>query len=88
MNSMRINFELPAAVVSQAGLNTVSLNADVKKMFAVFLYEHKRISLSKACEVGGMSQWEFYEMNKQLGVSLHYSKKDFNSDLGKLSKRL
>ena len=85
MNSMRINFELPAAVVSQAGLNPDSLSDEVKKMVAVFLYEHKRISLSKACEVGCMSQWEFFEMNKQLGISLNYSKSDFNTDLEKLS---
>jgi len=85
MNSMRINFELPAAVVSQAGLNPGSLSDEVKKMVAVFLYEHKRISLSKACEVGCMSQWEFFEMNKQLGISLNYSKSDFNTDLEKLS---
>ena len=82
---MRINFELPAAVVSQAGLNPGSLSDEVKKMVAVFLYEHKRISLSKACEVGCMSQWEFFEMNKQLGISLNYSKSDFNTDLEKLS---
>lgn len=82
---MRINFELPASVVSQAGLNPGSLSDEVKKMVAVFLYEHNRISLSKACEVGGMSQWEFFEMNKHLGVSLHYSKNDLNTDLEKLS---
>ena len=82
---MRINFELPASVVSQAGLNSGSLSDEVKKMFAVFLYEHKRISLSKACEVGNMSQWEFFEMNKHLGVSLHYSKNDLNTDLEKLA---
>ena len=85
MNSMRINFELPASVVSQAGLNPGSLSDEVKKMVSVFLYEHNRISLSKACEVGGMSQWEFFEMNKHLGVSIHYSKKDFNTDLEKLA---
>jgi len=82
---MMINFELPATVVSQAGLNLGSLNDDVKKMVAVFLYEHKRISLSKACEAGGMSQWEFFEMNKHLGISLHYSESDFTTDLKKLS---
>ncbi len=85
MNSIRINFELPATVVSQAGLNPSTLSDEVKKMVAVFLYEHKRISLSKACEVGCMSQWEFFEMNKQLGISLNYSKSDFNADLEKLS---
>lgn len=85
MNNMRINFELPTAVISQAGLNPNSLSADVKKMLAVFLYEHKRISLSKACEVGAMSQWEFFEMNKQFGISLNYSKNDFTTDVEKLS---
>ena len=41
-------------------------------MFAIFLYEHKKISLSKACEIGGMSQWEFFEQ----GHSAANSKKE------------
>ncbi|MEO8230940.1 MAG: UPF0175 family protein [Ignavibacteriota bacterium] len=85
MNNMTINFELPANVITQAGLNPSSLSDEVKKIVLVFLYEHKRISLSKACEVSGMTQWEFFEMNKALGINLNYSKKDLNLDLEKLA---
>jgi hypothetical protein len=47
-------------------------------MFAMFLYEHKRISLSKACEIGGTSQWDFFEANRQLKIPIHYTQDDFN----------
>lgn len=54
-------------------------------MFALFLYEHKQISLSKACELGEFSQWEFFDMNKQLGISIPFSKEQLKQDMDRLS---
>ena len=57
MNTVSVKFELPTIVASQAGLNLENINQEVKLMFAMFLYEHKRISLSKACEIGGVKAY-------------------------------
>ena len=84
-NTLKVNFELPTTVVSQAGLNFDDISKDVKKMFAIFLYEHKHISLSKACEVGGFSQWEFFEMNRQFGIPMQYTQNDLKEDMKKLA---
>jgi predicted HTH domain antitoxin len=85
MNTLTVNFELPAALASQAGLNSDSISQDAKLMFAMFLYEHRRISLSKACEIGGISQWDFFEMNRRLGIPVHYTRDDLKKDMEKLS---
>ncbi len=85
MNSLSINFELPSTVASQAGLDPDTINQDVKMMFALFLYEHKRISLSKACEISGISHWEFFEMNKRLGIRMPYTQEDLKKDMEKLA---
>jgi len=85
MKTTNVEFELPTTIASQAGLDIYNINQDVKRLLAIFLYEHKRISLSKACEIGSMSHWEFFEMNRQLGIPFQYSEDDLKQDMEKLS---
>lgn len=85
MQQVRIEFELPALLASQAGLNLRDVSRDVKLMLALFLYEHRRISLGKACELGGISQWEFADMNRRLGIPLIYSAEDLAEDMERLA---
>jgi len=85
MNTLSVKFELPIIIASQVGLNFDNISRDVKQIFAMFLYEHKHISLSKACEVGGFSQWEFFEMNRQLSIPMHYTQNELERDMEKLS---
>jgi predicted HTH domain antitoxin len=80
MNTLNVKFKLPKNVVSQSGLDPNNINKDVKRILAIFLYKHKYISLSKACEIGDMTQWEFYETNKRLGIEILYSKEDLKKD--------
>ena len=85
MQQVHIEFELPALLASQAGLNLRNVSRDVKLMMALFLYEHQRISLEKACELGGISQWEFADMNCQLNIPFTYSARDLTEDMERLS---
>lgn len=85
MKSLHIEFELPALLANQVGLNEGNLNQQVRRMLALFLFEHKRISLGKACEIGNMSYWEFADLNRQLGIPFHYSQDDLAEDLTRLS---
>lgn len=84
MNTLNVHFDLPKIVALQAGLNADSISQEVKQMFTIFLYEHHRISLSKACELAGMSQWDFFEMNRQLGIPIQYTQNDLALDMEKL----
>jgi len=85
MNSTVINFELPTFLIQQLGLNTQAINQEVRRMVALFLYEHQRISLSKACEIGGFNLWEFFELNRQLAIELPYTVDDLDDDLARLA---
>ncbi len=84
MNTLNVCFDLPAIVAAQAGLNRDTISQDVKRFFTIFLYEHQLISLSKACELAGMSQWEFFEMNQQLDIPVRYTQDDLMQDMEKL----
>lgn len=85
MTSLRVEFEIPTLLASQAGLNIQNINQDVRLMFALFLYEHRRVSLGKACELGGINQWEFADLNRQLGIPGQYSNQDLSEDLERLA---
>jgi len=85
MNTLSVKFELPRIIASQVGFNFDNISKEVKQILALFLYEHKHISLSKACEIGGVSQWEFFEMNRQLSIPIHYTQNELENDLEKLS---
>ncbi len=86
MQNLRVEFEIPSLIASHAGLDTRNISQEVKRIFALFLYEHGRISLGKTCEIANISQWEFADMNRQLGISLPYSTDDLKEDMERLLK--
>ena len=53
-------------------------------MIALFLYERGKLSIGKVCELCGLSQWEFLELNKSYQIDLNYKDKDLDSDLKRL----
>jgi predicted HTH domain antitoxin len=85
MQNVPIQFELPELLISQTGLNSENISQEVRRILALFLYEHGRVSLGKACELGGMSLWEFAEMNQQLNIPIRYSDQQLQEDLTKLA---
>jgi predicted HTH domain antitoxin len=85
MNSLHVVFDFPISPAIEIGLTPETAGQEARKMLALFLYEHKRISLGKACELGGMSYWEFAERNRELGITIPYSDKDLQADLGHLA---
>lgn len=85
MKQVRVEFDLPALLASQAGLDLENLSQEARRLLALFLFEHGRLSLGKACEIGGMSYWEFADLNRQLGIPFRYSENDLQDDLLRLS---
>jgi hypothetical protein len=63
MENLHVEFELPTVLASQAGINLENPAPEIRKMVALFLYEHHRISLGKACGIGGFSHLELHEKN-------------------------
>ncbi len=85
MQNLRVEFEIPTLIASHAGLNVPNISQEVKRMLALFLYEHGRISLGKACEIANISQWEFADINRQLSITMPYSTENLKEDMKKLS---
>ncbi|WP_295456813.1 UPF0175 family protein [uncultured Thiodictyon sp.] len=84
MPNLHIELDLPAPVAAELGLTNMNAAGEVRRMLALFLYEHGRISLGKACELGGFSHWDFAEMNRELMIPMHYSTQDLADDLARL----
>ncbi|GEM_PF-2685639 len=57
MNALHIEFDLPSLLATQAGFNSENATAEVRRMLALFLYEHQRLSLGKALEMAEISYW-------------------------------
>lgn len=85
MKNLHVEFDIPATLASQVGLNSQNISKEIRSMLALFLYEHKQISLGKACEIGGINQWEFVELNRQLGIEIDYTQDDLLEDMERLS---
>ena len=85
MQTLHIELDMPLPVAAELGLNTTNAGQEIRRMLALFLYEHGRISLGKACELGGFSQWEFTEMNRELNIPMRYTAQDLHADLERLS---
>lgn len=84
MPDLRIELDMPAPVAAELGLTSANAASEVRRMLALFLYEHGRISRGKACELGSFSQWEFAEMNRELMIPIHYDALDLADDLARL----
>lgn len=84
MEMSTIQLQLPRHLLSQAGLSLHSLDEEVRQIIALFLYEQKRISLGKACELAGMTIWEFLEGNTRWEIPIAYNEDDLSADLERL----
>ena len=84
MPDLHIELDMPSPVAAELGLNSANAAGEVRRMLALFLYEHGRISLGKACELGGFNRWDFAEMNRELMIPMHYGTQDLADDLARL----
>jgi predicted HTH domain antitoxin len=85
MNQMHVEFSIPEPLGMQVGLTPENASDQTRRMLALFLYEHGRISIGKACELGGFSQWEFAEMNRELAIPLTMRQEDLKEDMARLA---
>jgi len=84
VKNLHIEFEIPTFLAQQAGLDATDVSAEARRLLARFLYEHGRISRGKACELTGLSTWEFAELNQQWDIKTRYCTEDLNEDLQRL----
>lgn len=81
-----VTVQLPLDILQAAEVPEDQATTEVKKIIVLFLYDRGTISLAKACELLGISQWEFFELNKAFGLTVHYDIEDYREDLETLRR--
>lgn len=61
MNTLKVNFELPESIASLAGFEPNTINSEALKYLALFLYEHKDISMVKLANLPESPNGSFLE---------------------------
>lgn len=59
--------------------------AKMKLELAVEKFRSESVSLSKAAEISGLSQWDFIAQMEAAGLDLHYGPADLAADISALS---
>jgi len=78
MASVRV--VIPEDLLRAAQVSPRQANSEVKKILVLYLYARGNISLAKAAEWLGISQWEFFELNKEWGLPIHYDTEEYRED--------
>ncbi len=85
MENVHIEFDFPTIFANQIGLKPNNASQEIRRILALFFYEHGYVSLGKACEIGNMTEWEFSERNQKWGIPIKYSEEDLKDDMERLS---
>jgi predicted HTH domain antitoxin len=93
--STRLDEEEIALLDSLARMEGFDRSAVLKSIFrkgitamrfevAVEKYRSEAVTLSRAAEIAGMSQWDFVARMGETGLELHYGPEDIDDDLRSL----
>jgi predicted HTH domain antitoxin len=82
----KVTVQLPLDILQAAKVPEEQATTEVKKIIVLFLYDRGTISLAKACELLGISRWEFFDLNKEFGLTVHYDIEDYREDLETLRR--
>ena len=74
--------ELPPGTLRAAHLTPEELKLEI----AVYLYAQHRLSMGRACQLAGMSLWQFQHVLAARGIALNITVEDVEKDLATLRK--
>lgn len=60
----------------------------MKKLISLELYREGVLTLGKACELGGITKWEFFELNKRANIPLQTSEDEWEKDKARAEELL
>ncbi len=75
-----VKIELPKELLQAANVPSRNAAREVKKIMVMYLFARNSISLAKAAEWLGISQWEFLELNREWGLPMHYGLEEYQED--------
>lgn len=86
MSKVRVELDLPKSVLIAARIKEKEASKELKKIIALYLFENGVLSIGKACELAGISRWEFFELNQKAQIPLHYDIDDYYKDIDTVRK--
>lgn len=78
---MGVRLEIPDEIVQAIRIPEDRIEKDLKKEFALALYEHGFISFGKANELAGISKLDFSLLLGGRGIVRHYGPEELEDDL-------
>jgi predicted HTH domain antitoxin len=75
-----VSVQIPADLLSAAGLDTGNVSAETARFLALGLYREDKVSLGRAAELCQMPVERFMEYAAQHNVALHYGADDLEED--------
>lgn len=83
---MSIAIEMPESICQAIKLPEKEVPARIRRELAVCLYTKQLLGLGKACELAGLSAWEFHDLLATDKVPRNFGVEDFQHDLESTSK--
>ena len=81
METVDIRLHLPKEIAKAVATKDTQLEKILWEKIVLELYREETVSFGKACELLGISKWEFADLLKQKNFTLAYDKDDLEQDL-------
>ena len=81
MEMIDVKIQLPKDIVKAVVTPDTQLETALWQRLVFDLYREDRISFGKACELLGITKWEFADLLKEKDVPLPYDEDDLEEDL-------
>ena len=81
METVDIRLQLPKEIVNAVAKPDTQLEKTLWEKIVFELYREETISFGKACELLGISKWEFTDLLKQKNFTFNYDEDDLEQDL-------
>ncbi len=88
MEMVDVTLQLPKDLLKAIATPETKLETALWQKIVLELYREERISFGKACELLGITKWDFTDLLREKNVPLAYDEGDLEEDLQALNERV
>ena len=78
-----MNLVIPDEILRATGMSVT----EVRQEIAILLFQKDKLTLGQACQLAGMSHWQFQHLLASRHVPVHYDVAEFEEDLKIVQER-